>query len=63
MASDFQRPRSWMESVSTLAHSRAMAPPAQRERASNFGGLDPEGVWSDVVQAFSVCVAVRNSKS
>jgi len=34
MASDRQRPSSWILSLSTSAHKRAMAPPARRLRAS-----------------------------
>jgi hypothetical protein len=41
MASDFQRPRSWIKFWSTLAQSSAVAPPACRERASSSSGLMP----------------------
>jgi hypothetical protein len=41
IASDFQRPSSWMEFVSTLAQSRAVAPPARRERVSISWGWMP----------------------
>ena len=35
MASDFQRPRSWMASLSTPAQSRAVAPPGRRDLAES----------------------------
>ena len=40
MASDFHRPRSWMDCLSILAQSRAVAPPGLRLRAlMSSGGM------------------------
>ena len=40
MASDFQRPKSWMAFGSTRAQRRAVALPGRRERAkSNLAGM------------------------
>ena len=41
MASDFQRPRSLIMSVSTLAHRRAVAPPGRRERVESKSARMP----------------------
>jgi hypothetical protein len=42
MASDFQRPRSWMVSVAMLAQRSAVAPPGRRLRALR----SPSAMWS-----------------
>ena len=50
MASECQRPMSFMVLASTLPHSRAMAPPARRERALiAFAGRPVE--WKHAVAA------------
>ena len=41
MASERQRPISWMTSASTLAQRRAMAPEERRERASTSAAVMP----------------------
>ena len=45
MASDFQRPSSWMILVSMRATSRAVAPPGRRERAERRLEVRPVVAW------------------
>ena len=45
MASDFQRPRSWMMLVSMRATRRAVAPPGRRERAESRLDVRPVVAW------------------
>jgi hypothetical protein len=47
MASDFHQPRSWVASLSTLVHRRAVAPPGQRDLALMSAGSIPVISWLD----------------
>ena len=46
MASDFHRPRSWMASLSTPAHRRAVAPPGRNDFALMSEGSIPVTSWT-----------------
>lgn len=45
IAFDFQRPRSWIQVGSMLAHIRAVAPPGRRLRALRSFQSMPEAFW------------------